>query len=86
MKQKNVSCFLLSVFVWFLFCSWQSNAYNRTIFRKSSKLNCSAYRFACRDGSKCVYHRHRCDGERDCLDGSDEDPMICGRFFKIEKN
>uniref|UniRef100_A0AAX7TZQ1 EGF-like domain-containing protein n=1 Tax=Astatotilapia calliptera TaxID=8154 RepID=A0AAX7TZQ1_ASTCA len=27
----------------------------------------------CRDGSECVLYRYLCDGERDCMDGSDEE-------------
>lgn len=32
---------------------------------------------SCSDGSKCIKHKHLCDGEADCNDGSDEAKCSC---------
>ena len=43
--------------------------------------NCMAREFQCPSG-RCISERMRCDGTRDCDDGSDEDPRIClGELF-----
>ncbi|KAF4521097.1 hypothetical protein B566_EDAN009052 [Ephemera danica] len=43
---------------------------------------CSAYQFLCSNG-QCVDLFMRCDGERDCIDGSDEDK--CGTRLNVSK-
>ncbi|XP_077410354.1 SCO-spondin [Vanacampus margaritifer] len=41
---------------------------------------CWSYEFACATGGQCVPQTWHCDGETDCLDGSDEQqcPSLCG--------
>ncbi|XP_043939564.1 prolow-density lipoprotein receptor-related protein 1 [Protopterus annectens] len=38
---------------------------------------CSPKQFVCRDQITCISKGWRCDGEKDCPDGSDEDSDIC---------
>ncbi len=38
---------------------------------------CSPKQFVCRDQVTCISKGWRCDGEKDCPDGSDEDPDVC---------
>ncbi|KAF7208497.1 transcript variant X2 [Nothobranchius furzeri] len=39
--------------------------------------SCSPKQFVCKDGVTCISKGWRCDREKDCPDGSDEEPDIC---------
>ena len=39
----------------------------------------------CVDGLQCIPEWYMCDGEQDCLDGSDEDETICKGLLVIVK-
>lgn len=41
---------------------------------------CEASNFQCRNGH-CIPQRWACDGDTDCQDGSDEDPVSCGKYW-----
>ncbi|XP_077334553.1 uncharacterized protein LOC143975874 [Lithobates pipiens] len=53
-------------------------------------LVCGRTFFLCRDGKECVSLEYMCDGENDCLDGSDEEDctMYCKNedFFQCESS
>ncbi|KOB75022.1 Lipophorin receptor protein, partial [Operophtera brumata] len=40
---------------------------------------CTASEFRCKSG-RCIPASWRCDSEKDCTDGSDEDPSICSMY------
>ncbi|ODM98846.1 Sortilin-related receptor [Orchesella cincta] len=46
-------------------------------------LKCSDSEFQCLNPQHCIPSRWKCDGENDCLDGSDEDPQLCSKL-KLE--
>ena len=41
-------------------------------FFAALKLNCPDTTFPCADGYFCLSIEYRCNGEEDCMDGSDE--------------
>uniref|UniRef100_A0A3B3CNN9 EGF-like domain-containing protein n=1 Tax=Oryzias melastigma TaxID=30732 RepID=A0A3B3CNN9_ORYME len=43
----------------------------------SASRSCSPKQFVCKDGVTCISKGWRCDREKDCPDGSDEDPDVC---------
>uniref|UniRef100_A0A673BX90 Low density lipoprotein receptor-related protein 1Aa n=1 Tax=Sphaeramia orbicularis TaxID=375764 RepID=A0A673BX90_9TELE len=42
-----------------------------------SPKTCSPKQFVCKDGVTCISKGWRCDREKDCPDGSDEEPDVC---------
>ncbi|XP_075055508.1 prolow-density lipoprotein receptor-related protein 1 [Mixophyes fleayi] len=49
---------------------------------------CSSRHFTCKDQVTCISNGWRCDNEKDCPDGSDEDPEICpdSKISKCQPN
>jgi len=48
-----------------------------------SDKTCDNDMFTCLDGS-CISTSWFCDGDKDCVDGSDEtDPRCTGKFYKM---
>ena len=44
-------------------------------------LGCDDRQFACEDHKFCIPINWKCDGEADCQDGSDENPIECGKLI-----
>lgn len=47
----------------------------------SAPKTCSPKQFVCKDGVTCISKGWRCDREKDCPDGSDEEPDVCESFW-----
>ena len=66
-KDINISIFLFDSIDFYLLLT-----------ESPPQLECSSSHEACDDGRFCVPLNWKCDGERDCLDGSDELEEECG--------
>uniref|UniRef100_A0A182PD51 Uncharacterized protein n=1 Tax=Anopheles epiroticus TaxID=199890 RepID=A0A182PD51_9DIPT len=61
-----------SLLIWFRPCFCHISR-AQSVRKESS---CPGDKFRCKNG-RCILKRWQCDGERDCADGSDEDPQQC---------
>uniref|UniRef100_A0AAQ5YCC6 EGF-like domain-containing protein n=1 Tax=Amphiprion ocellaris TaxID=80972 RepID=A0AAQ5YCC6_AMPOC len=50
---------------------------NETRLQGLAPRSCSPKQFVCKDGVTCISKGWRCDREKDCPDGSDEEPDVC---------
>ncbi|KAF3856478.1 hypothetical protein F7725_017201 [Dissostichus mawsoni] len=67
---------------WIPYCSSSLSAPLLTALRPaftstSAPKTCSPKQFVCKDGVTCISKGWRCDREKDCPDGSDEEPDVC---------
>lgn len=62
-----IHAFLLLLFLLFLLF----------LLLHSAPKTCSPKQFVCKDGVTCISKGWRCDREKDCPDGSDEEPDVC---------
>uniref|UniRef100_A0A669F5C0 LDL receptor related protein 1 n=1 Tax=Oreochromis niloticus TaxID=8128 RepID=A0A669F5C0_ORENI len=79
------SCFQACFSAHFAFCVCVSilycppNPFSLTFFFYLflAPRTCSPKQFVCKDGVTCISKGWRCDREKDCPDGSDEEPDVC---------
>ena len=57
--------------VMIIHCWWGVHCYANSFF--AGNRTCEAHQFQCSRENNCINAAWRCDGDEDCLDGSDED-------------
>lgn len=50
------------------------------------EFKCATGYSAWKDGDPCVSMSNRCEGNKDCTDGSDEDPAYCRGMYDVQSN
>uniref|UniRef100_A0A671R1X8 Low-density lipoprotein receptor-related protein 1-like n=1 Tax=Sinocyclocheilus anshuiensis TaxID=1608454 RepID=A0A671R1X8_9TELE len=69
----HLDCFWILILFW-----WHSECISHLIyFSVPAPKTCSPKQFVCKDQVTCISKGWRCDGEKDCPDGSDEAADIC---------
>lgn len=54
---------------------------NLSLISFISDITCPTDKFRCKSNGRCIPFNWQCDQEKDCPDGSDEDPELCRKYF-----
>lgn len=73
--QRCISCLPLQ--------SYLLHHFTVNVLSVSAPKTCSPKQFVCKDQVTCISKGWRCDGEKDCPDGSDESLDVCKSVSRV---
>lgn len=79
-RQRKITDTKVAVFLFFFLSLLINSLF---LCFSSAPKTCSPKQFVCKDGVTCISKGWRCDREKDCPDGSDEEPDVCKRCYGL---